>query len=298
MLVKKRDDSGRAIVKARIKNLRLVWNMGGMASDVVDESEVVQSCQQLLEGSDVQFSIAPDGKISDFPDASEAQGIPDITRLCVETLLEALESSLVELPDEPMTTGKSWTNEDTKGRKGRLGRYVERTTTSTFEGLFTRTDGPEDRLAVINSDTRELTTVTTNDGGHDVTKRTAAVLRYNVTRGFPAEVEVTTTRVDGPSVSNVRLRARWAKRAASASAAPSTPSPAAPEAKRFDDPCAPDYVGPEICADNGGGGGADDFADVEAVAPGGTPGAPPAPADGGNADEAAPAPAPTPTPDE
>ena len=162
MLVKKRDDSGRAIVKARIKNLRLVWSMGGMASDVVDESEVVQSCQQLLEGSDVQFSIAPDGKISDFPDASEAQGIPDITRLCVETLLEALESSLVELLDEPMTTGKSWTNEDTKGRKGRLGRYVERTTRSTFEGLFTRTDGPEDRLAIINSDTRELTTVTTN----------------------------------------------------------------------------------------------------------------------------------------
>ena len=97
-------------------------------------------------------------------------------------------------------------------------------------------------------------------------------------------------------MSNVRLRARWAKRAASASAAPSTPSPAAPEAKRFDDPCAPDYVGPEICADNGGG--ADDFADVEAVAPGGAAGATPAPAEGGNADDATPTPAPTPTPGE
>lgn len=261
-LVKSVSDDGQAQVTTRIKNVRVVWNMGGM-SDVVDESEVVASCQQSLEGSDIRFQMDATGKVANFPSAADAAGLPEVTRRCVDLALKGLREALPPLPEDTLAKGAAVEDNRTKGRKGRLGRYVETRGQRQLKGIFASKSDDAGTVAIVEGNTKVTTTTTTKSGGNVVNERLTSTLHFGLEEGFPRRIQSASTEVDGSTTSTTRLEVRWAKRPVTAA----EPASSAPVTRSYDDPCDPNYVGAEICPDKASAYDDDAFDDVDPVAP-------------------------------
>lgn len=263
MIIKGADDSGVALVKARIKNLRLNMSFGQM-SDFVDAKAVISAAQNMVEGADIKFRMDAQGVVTDFPKASAAGGELDpMVQMALETILGALKRSIHPVPAKALTTGATWQDQKVTGRKGKLGRFKETTTSSSFKGLFRPKDSaPGVQIARIQQEDKTSTVTTTKEGGHEVSNRDTVDLTFDVNGGFARRVQAVGTEVDGPSTTTTRFEARWSRRGAKQAAdAPPTSS-----TQKITDPCDPNYVGAELCP-----GAPDPFADEFEDAPSASP---------------------------
>ncbi len=245
MIIKGADDSGTAFVKARIKNLRLNMSFGQM-SDFVDAKAVISAAQSMVEGADIKFRMDARGVVTDFPKASAAGGELDpMVEMALEAILGALQRSIHPVPPEALTAGATWEDQKVTGRKGKLGRFKETTTSSVFKGLFRPKEAASDvQLALVQQEDKTTTVTTTKEGGHEVSNRDTVNLTFDVNGGFARRVQAVGTEVDGPSTTTTRFEARWSRRPKKA--APSVTSTST-STQKIGDPCDPNYVGAELC---------------------------------------------------
>lgn len=262
MLIKGIDDSGSAAVKARVKNLQLDMSFGQM-SDFVDAKAVISAAQRMVEGADIRFKVNAQGKVFDFPKASAVGDLDPMVQMALETVLDALEQSIYPVPQRALTVGATWEDQDVQGRKGKLGRFRETTTTTSFNGVFRPKDADDGvRFAMLEREDNTSTVTTTKEGGHEVSHRESFDIMFDINGGFVRKVRAVGTEVDGPATTTTRFEARWSKRTTKV-----TKTPISTSTQKITDPCDPNYVGAELCP-----GAPDHFADDLDSAPSASPG--------------------------
>ena len=135
----------------------------GQMSDFVDAKAVISAAQNMVEGADIKFRMDAQGVVTDFPKASAAGGELDpMVQMALETILGALKRSIHPVPAKALTTGATWQDQKVTGRKGKLGRFKETTTSSSFKGLFRPKDSaPGVQIARIQQEDKTSTVTTT-----------------------------------------------------------------------------------------------------------------------------------------
>ena len=145
----------------------------------------------------------------------------------------------------PLKIADTWKDDKTRGRKGKLGRYLEAVVTTKVDGFF--------REAATNTDLTKLTisesekeTTTAKTGSHEVTKETTTTAYFAHGDRYLHKL-VRDRRVFDPgnATTFAGLDVTWTK-AAATTVGPVAP-PAVKQVQDISDPCHPDYVGGEDC---------------------------------------------------
>lgn len=246
-------EDGKFKVKAVVKNLNMEWALPPAAQTIMNVDDFVAGMTKRLEGVSIPFSVTPKGKVTDVPPLPPE--LNEQESLAANAVIDGLTRAFFVVPEESLQNGQTWTDEDTRGRKGKLGRYSEWTTTNKFEGLYEYkpTDGGGGGAGTvakltIESDKTEVTT--TKEGGHETKTRSKTEALFNLDGGYLAKVEATDTKYDGPEMTTVKFSANF-KRAGGGAAAPA--APAEPQTQAITDPCDADYVGGEECKEDAAG---------------------------------------------
>lgn len=237
------DKRGRAKVAATVKNLDIRWALP--PDSPISVNELVDSATARLDGARIPFTVTEEGKVKDVPPMPE--GLRPEEAAMLETVVDGLTSAFFLVPEKRLSSGESWKDQDTRGRKGKLGRFREISNTTTFDGLFKDTERQDLVVAklTIEGETNEITT--TKAGGHavDYTSKTTAL--FAVDGGYLTVLEGIDNKFDGPQTTTTKFKATWSRSAGAATRPPAN----TPETQAIADPCDPDYVGPDDCVPPG-----------------------------------------------
>ncbi len=243
------EPNGDAKVRARVSNLSIEWALPPGAATVVNVDDFVKSMTARLEGVEIPFTVTKMGKVKDVPPLPPE--LNEQESLAANQVIDGLTRAFFVVPEESLNSGSSWTDEDSRGRKGKLGRYSEWKTTNTFDGAYRYAPEGTDPAAVarliIETDKTEVTT--TKEGGHETKLRSKTTALFNVDDGYLTKLEGTDTKYDGPDMSTTKFAANWRQTKSAGAAAPPAPAPAG-EVQAITDPCDPDYVGAGVCEDD------------------------------------------------
>lgn len=239
------DKRGRAKVSAIVKNLDIRWALP--PDSPISVNELVENATKNLNNATIPFTVTEEGKVKDVPPMPE--GLRPEESAMLETVIDGLTSAFFLVPEKRLTSGESWKDEDTKGRKGKLGRYREISNETTFDGLFKDIERQDLVVAklTIQGETNEITT--TKAGGHavDYTSKTTAL--FAVDGGYLTLLEGVDNKFDGPQTTTTKFKATWSRASGSATTVPQ-PDPNT-ETQAITDPCDADYVGPDDCVPEG-----------------------------------------------
>jgi hypothetical protein len=226
-------------VTARFSGVSVKWSLPpGIPISV---AEFNRTASQQLQGLEVDFTVDDTGKILYVPDLPEDLGAE--LRAVLQQALDALETAFLTVPARAIKAGDAWKDDKTRGRKGKLGRYVEGTVKTRVDGFY-RTGEPPLTVAKLITDTDELEITTTANGSHEVKKQaTTEALFATEQRYLHSYVREQQIFDTGNSNTFAKTEVSWKK--------PAGPTGGAVEAQVQDigDPCHPDYVGSEECAD-------------------------------------------------
>ncbi len=229
---------GGNLLTAKISNVDIVW--GQPPASPVSVSEVKAFATQNLTGSEISFNVDDSGKVVYMPQIPP--DVPQELSMAIQQALDALEFSFYEVPDRPLKIGESWDEDKKKGREGKLGRYVVGTLTTTVEGLY-KLDESGVEVARLEGKETETETTTAKSGSHEVKREGKAMSLFATADGYLRERSTDYTTFDtGNSTTFTKLRVNWKKSGTGAVQAPTKV-----ETQSINDPCSPDYVGPEEC---------------------------------------------------
>jgi hypothetical protein len=272
-VLKVESERGDVLVAARIRNLDLDWRLPPEAP--ISLEEFLAGPVSKIEGAEVRFNVSSAGEISNMP--PPPQDVDDQTKAVFEQVLDAIESAFLEVPTKTLAAGETWTENEERGRKGKLGRYRKGTITSSLDGMVRDPASTEEFAQLqIRVDREEV--ITTKDGSHanDWDGKTKAL--FSVSGRYLAQIRTETTKVD-PTVGTTfsKVQVDWAKRPAAPGSGEKPPQtvtisdpcnddyvgpeecktavPEGTEVQAISDPCNDDYVGPEECKDAPGGEG-------------------------------------------
>ena len=252
LVVNRVDEEGNARVAATVSNIVIDWNLPGVP---VSMAEFNAQARQRLEGVTIPFSVDPQGRVSDIPAAPPELSDAEVGVL--DSLVEGLTSAFFVVPDKQLQAGETWEESDTRGREGKLGKYVEEVTRGTLVGLFVDPESQQ-RLAKLEIESDKTATTTTQDGSSETRTRSAVTVLFDVENNYMASIDSTLKRWQGPSSTEVQFDATWTRTIAGAGGASSTGADTDADAdagsepdavQRIDDPCDDNYVGPEECLD-------------------------------------------------
>jgi hypothetical protein len=235
------DEKGVARVETVVQNLQLTWALP--PNMPYSLGEFIEGAQKKIEGVTIRFAVTPEGKIEDVPAMPE--GLDGQERMVLQGVIDGLTSAFFVVPDQALKQGETWTDEDTKGRQGKLGRYAETKTTSSFDGLFQKTDTSQ-RVAKLTIQSDKTETMTTKAGGHEIDYRAKQTALFDVDGNFLVSLNGTDTKFDSGETTTRKFKAEWTQNSAGAAGAVSST-----ETQQIDDPCDPDYVGPGECVPEG-----------------------------------------------
>lgn len=266
---------GGTKVTARYSNVDIRWGLPGASP--ISITALVNKATSQLQGLEVDFNVDESGKILYMPELPE--DLPDDLRAVLQEALDTLETAFLSVPQRPLKIADTWKDDKTRGRKGKLGRYLEAVVTTKVDGFFRETASNTDLTKLTISETeKEVTTAKT--GSHEVTKETTTTAYFAHGDRYLHKL-VRDRRVFDPgnSTTFAGLDVTWSK----STAAPVAPAAAnaIKQTQDISDPCHPDYVGGEDCqpgaAPTGGADAAGEAppagAEAPAVAP--APAAPP-----------------------
>lgn len=226
-------------VTARFSNVQVRWSLP--PGIPISLAEFNRDLSRRLQGLEVDLVVDDAGKILYVPDLPEDWSTE--TRVVVQRAIDALESAFLPVPDRAIKVGDAWKDDKTRGRKGKLGRYVEGSIKTRVDGFYTTGDPPL-VVARLITDTEETEITTTASGAHEVKKQSTTEALFATEQRFLHRY-VREQRIFDPGVSNTfaKTEVSWKK--------PPGPAPGAGEAQVQDisDPCHPDYVGAEECPD-------------------------------------------------
>lgn len=231
----KDDQRGGNLVVARFANVDLKWQLPpGLPFSL---SDFTNRAKAQLQGMEVDFNVDDRGKVLFMPEVPE--GAEELG-LVISQVLDTLETAFLTAPEGPIKPGQSWTDEKKRGRKGKLGKYVEGSVTTTVDGLYRAEDGEEIAKLVITQTETALTT--TKSGSHETKRQSKATSFFSTSGNYLKSTSDDTTDFDpGESTTFTKLSVEWSKTPRQGSPAP------APETQAITDPCNPDYVGDQEC---------------------------------------------------
>lgn len=240
------DEAGLARVAATVSNIQIDWNVPGMPMSL---DEFNANAKKTLEGVTIRFNVDAQGKVSDVP--APPPNLDEITVGVLDSVIEGLTSAFYVLPQAPLTANASWDDADTRGREGKLGKYVEETTHGALVGLFEHTQTKQ-KLARLRIDQDRSETTTTKTGASSTRVRSKVSVEFDVDADYITRIESTLSATQGPNTTTTQFLATWTRSSAGAGAATSEPEPdpnAGKQVQKIDDPCNDDYVGPQECLD-------------------------------------------------
>lgn len=237
------DDDGAARVAATVSNIVIDWNVPGMP---ISLDEFNANAKKMLEGVTIRFQVDPQGHVSDIP--APPPTLDEATVGVLDSVIEGLTSAFYVLPAEPLTEAKTWDDTDTRGRKDKLGKYVEETTHGALVGLFERSETNQ-KLAQLKIDQDRSETTTTKAGSTSTRVRSATTVLFDTEANYMTRIDSTMNSTQGPNTTTVQFVATWTQASKGGGANAVTTEPEATEVQNISDPCSDDYVGPEDCLD-------------------------------------------------
>jgi hypothetical protein len=213
----------------------------------ISVEEFTRGTVAALQGMSVRFTVDETGKIVYMPPPPE--GSDQLLGVMIGRVLDALESAFLVVPKRSVEAGESWSDEEKRGRKGKLGRYREGTVQTKVEGLF-RDEKRKEDVVKLEIKQKRTDVVTTKDGRRETQSEGTTFALFS-TRGYLAEIKGETRDYDPvQGMSFKKVLVEWRK-VQDGSATKAAPAPAgedaATEEQAITDPCDPDYVGGEEC---------------------------------------------------
>lgn len=225
-----------AQVRATLSNIVLDWGLPPSAPFSVDE--FAKQAVAQLQGMQVTFNVLPTGEITFMP--VPPQELDDQVKEVIFQVLRALEQGFLVMPKHKVAEGETWTENEKRGREGKLGRFVDGKVTTHMEGMFRREEQTED-LVQLKIELQRKETITTKDGSRtsEIQGKSSALFSM---QGYLAEVDGETREYDPKQGMNFRkVRVQWKK------TAQGTAGAGTGDVQAIEDPCHPDYVGPAEC---------------------------------------------------
>jgi hypothetical protein len=228
-------ERGGAQVRATLSNIDLQWALPPSAPISIDE--FAKQAVAQLQGMQVTFNVLPTGEITFMPVPPQELGAE--LKEVIFQVVRALEQGFLVMPKHRVDDGETWTENERRGREGKLGRFVAGQVTTKVEGMF-RLDTRAEDVVRLSIEQRRKETITTKEGAHTNEIEGTSKALFS-TKGYLAEVDGETREYDPSQGMNFRkLRVQWRKTAAG--------RVGDTDVQAIDDPCHPDYVGPAVCA--------------------------------------------------
>lgn len=238
------DEAGLARVAATVTGIQIDWNVPGMPMSL---DEFNANAKKTLEGVTIRFNVDAQGHVSDVP--APPPELDEITVGVLDSVIEGLTSAFYVLPAEPLKANATWDESDTRGREGKLGKYIEEKTQGSLLGLFEHADTKQ-KLAQLRIDQDRNETTTTKTGASSTRVRSKVSVEYDVDADFITKIDNTQSSTQGPNTTTTKFTATWTRKSNGAQAPAPEPDPnAGKQVQRIDDPCHDDYVGPNECSD-------------------------------------------------
>jgi hypothetical protein len=233
-------ERGGKAVRASFANIELQWGLP--ASATVTESDFTREAILQLERMNVTFNVLPTGEITYMP--VPPQQLADELKVLIDQVLLGLEEGFLVVPKHAVKRGETWSDDERRGRKDTLGRYVEAKLTTKVDGLYRHEELGQDVVRlVIGSERRD--TFTTEDGARTSESQAESTVLFS-TEGYLAKVDGESRDQDPvQGVSFRKVSLAWKKTADGTPGARGSLTPV--QEQEITDPCDPDYVGAEEC---------------------------------------------------
>jgi hypothetical protein len=230
---------GGTLVEASFENVDLAWKLA--PNTPVPEEQFIRDAIERVQGMNVSFNVLPTGAITYMP--VPPQELPVELQQVIDQLLRGLEDAFLLVPKHAVDDGEHWDEAEHRGRKGKLGRYIEGTISTRVDGMYHHEALDHDVLRLL-VDERRKETFTTEVGVRQLETEGTKVVLFS-TDGYLVEVEGESRDFEPSGTTSFRkLRLEWKK------TAEGTPGgPPASQTQTISDPCDPDYVGEEWCGD-------------------------------------------------
>lgn len=249
------DPEGKGtMVTARYSNVNIRWGLPPGATFSV--AELVSDATKKLQGLEVDFFVDETGKVLGMPELPS--DMPEELRFVLQEAIDTLETAFLPVPARPLKIGDSWKDDKVRGRKGKLGRYLEASVTSTVDGFF-RDEARKLELTKLRIDETETEVTTAKTGSHEVKKQTSTTAMFAHTDRYLSSLERTRQTFDpGNATIFTTLKVQWTK-----APPPQGSAAAIKQVQDINDPCHPDYVGGEECQPAGAASPGDQAAPTE-----------------------------------
>jgi hypothetical protein len=269
VVVEAADGARGGLLRATFSNIDLKWGLPPSAP--MSPEEFTKTAIARLQGMNVAFRVKPTGEIVEMP--APPQDLPEVEKQFIDAVLRALEQAFFELPTRAVKDDETWSEDEQRGREGKLGRYVIGKTQTRVDGMFRDESRNEDLVRLVVSRKR-TETITTKDGSRKNESEGKMTAMFS-TKGWLAQLEGESRDfdpVEGMTFSKVKVDWKRVDAAGLGGATGNTTDPCDPgytgdapcsdgtEQQDITDPCHPDYVGAQECK-------ADAAADPAATAP-------------------------------
>ena len=252
LVVESVGEDGSATVAATVSNIELNWVVPGLP---ISTAEFNRQSKARLEGVTIRFNVDARGGVSGIPPAPPELQPAEVGVL--DSIIEGLTSGFFVVPEERLTIEQGWEQQDTRGREGKLGKYIVDDVKGRLIGAYDHKETGQ-KLIKLQIDGDKQETTTTKDGSSAVRTRSDVEVLWDIEANYLTMIDSTSTRTQGPNSTVVQAQAEWILSIAGASAAPSdqddsapadTPPDGAEHVVSGDDPCDEDYVGAGECLD-------------------------------------------------
>ncbi len=237
------NEHGGTLVTARYSNVDIRWGLPG--NSPISLSELVGQATRQLQGLEVDFNVDETGKVLHMPELPS--DMPEDLRYVLQEAIDTLETAFLPVPQRPLKVGDTWNDDKTRGRQGKLGRYLEARVNTKIDGFYRDSEANADvtKLTISESE-KEVTTAKT--GSHEVQKETTTTAFFaHGDRYLRSLVRDRKTFDPGNATIFAGLDVKWTKGPAPGAVAP----PAVKQVQDISDPCHPDYVGGDECQQGG-----------------------------------------------
>lgn len=231
-------DHGGMAVTARFSAVTVRWSLPlGIPISV---AEFNRKTSEQLQGLEIDFAVDDTGKIVYMPELPD--NFPDEMRGPVQQALDQLETAFLPVPAGAIKAGDQWKEDKKRGKKGKLGRYIEGSVQTRVDGFYTTGEPPVKVVKLISEEAATEITTTTS-GGHEVKKQATTEALFATDLNYLVSYDNQRRTDDFGNTSTVEnTKVTWTK-------LPAPAAGAATQTQDISDPCHPDYVGAEECDD-------------------------------------------------
>lgn len=198
---------------------------------------------EAVNGMELRFHLDERGDLTEMPEPPQ-DAAPEV-KLVVTMVSSALSAGFVKLPEQALEVGDSWDATPKDAPAGSTG-------TGKLDGMARHEAVGEDVAKLAYSIDIKAPEPDPNAKGPGMGARKQDVEALFSVAGYPVKIDrKISAEIKGVGGASIEVTAEWKKLAKRAVEAPTQPAaaPAGDTVQAIDDPCDPDYVGAEECAE-------------------------------------------------